>query len=89
MYFVSRHPFLECQIFHPSYDLIQNKYISMNILIHTFNREQFIGSTINNVLSQSFANFDLIIINDGSTDQTDKMIAIYQSDMLIFQILKL
>lgn len=50
----------------------------ISIILPTFNREQSIGSTIKNVLSQSFANFELIIINDGSTDQTDKIIAIYQ-----------
>tara|TARA_B110000014_G_C20121546_1_gene594572 strand:- start:1335 stop:2252 length:918 start_codon:yes stop_codon:yes gene_type:complete len=50
----------------------------ISVILPTFNREHLIGSTIKNVLSQSFNNFELIIVNDCSTDQTDKIIEKYQ-----------
>ncbi len=34
------------------------------------NREQYIGTAIESILSQTFSNFELIILDDGSTDDT-------------------
>ncbi|MCP4649265.1 MAG: glycosyltransferase [PVC group bacterium] len=41
-----------------------------SIIIPTYNRLDFLKTAINSVLTQSFENFELIIIDDGSTDQT-------------------
>lgn len=41
----------------------------------TYNRESVIEKSIQSILSQSFSNFELIIINDGSTDNTSKLIS--------------
>ena len=50
----------------------------ISVILPTFNRADLISSTIKNVLSQSFNNFELIIINDASTDQTTQIIKTYQ-----------
>jgi len=39
-----------------------------------FNAEAFIAEAIQSILQQSFADFELIILNDGSTDQTSQII---------------
>ncbi len=41
-----------------------------SIILPVFNSELFIRETIKSVLEQSFSNFELIIIDDGSTDGT-------------------
>ncbi|MDD2303645.1 MAG: glycosyltransferase family 2 protein [Prolixibacteraceae bacterium] len=43
-------------------------YIS--IILPTFNSEKHIGETIKSVLTQTHSEFELIIIDDGSTDKT-------------------
>ena len=39
-----------------------------------FNAEAFIAEAIQSILQQSFTDFELIILNDGSTDQTSQII---------------
>lgn len=41
-----------------------------SIVIPVFNAADVISQTIDSVLNQSFTNFELIVINDGSTDST-------------------
>jgi len=43
----------------------------ISVVMSVFNDERNIESTIQSILSQSFSNFEFIIINDGSTDNTE------------------
>lgn len=45
-----------------------------SVIIPTYNREKFLKKAINSVLLQTVNNFELIIIDDGSTDQTKDLI---------------
>lgn len=45
----------------------------VSIIIPAYNAEKYIERCIKSVLSQSCSSFELIIINDGSTDSTDKI----------------
>ncbi len=47
--------------------------ILFSIVVPTYNREKFIVKTIQSVLSQTYTNFELIIVDDGSTDNTEKL----------------
>lgn len=46
----------------------------VSILVAAFNAEEFIDSTIASVMSQTFQDWELIIVNDGSTDKTLQLI---------------
>ena len=48
--------------------------ILFSIIIPTYNREKFIVKTIQSVISQTYTNFELIIVDDGSTDNTEKFV---------------
>ncbi|NLT51846.1 MAG: glycosyltransferase [Ignavibacteria bacterium] len=49
-----------------------NPFVS--VVIPVFNAERFIYSTVKSIIDQTFSNFELLIINDASTDTTEKII---------------
>lgn len=50
----------------------------VSIILPTHNRASYISTAIESALSQSFKDFELIIINDGSTDKTSKIISEFE-----------
>lgn len=44
------------------------------VVIPLFNKENFIDNTLKSVLNQSFSDFEVLIINDGSTDNSEQIV---------------
>lgn len=56
--------------------------MKVSVVIPAYNHEQFIGAAIDSVLQQSMQNFELVIVNDGSTDNTAVVIKSYKDDRI-------
>ena len=56
----------------------------VSILLPVYNGAKYISDTINSVLEQSYENFEFIIINDGSTDNTEQIINTYSDSRIIY-----
>lgn len=56
----------------------------VSVIIPTFNRAHSLNKAIDSVLSQTYKDFELIIIDDGSTDDTSQILKAYQ-DISIFK----
>jgi len=71
---ISRLPFRERE-------QIENEYY-VSIIMPTYNREGIIGRAIDSVLNQTFENYELIIVDDGSTDDTKSLIIMNYGELL-------
>ncbi|MBF0105205.1 MAG: glycosyltransferase family 2 protein [Deltaproteobacteria bacterium] len=58
-----------------------------SIIIPTYNRGYCIGRMIESILSQEFKEFELIIIDDGSTDDTVAVVSHFKDDRIFFKAL--
>jgi len=54
----------------------------VSVIIPTFNRSLFLKKAIESVLSQDFRDFELIVVDDGSVDDTAETVAAFKRDIV-------
>lgn len=60
-----------------------NSSPKISVVMITYNHEKFIAEAINSILSQTYSDFELIIVDDGSSDKTMKIIQEYDDSRII------
>jgi len=51
----------------------------VSVIMPAFNAEKFIAESIESVVAQTYPNWELVVVDDGSTDGTAKIIKRYQA----------
>jgi glycosyltransferase involved in cell wall biosynthesis len=54
----------------------------VSVIIPTYNRAELIGRAVKSVLNQSFRDFELIVVDDGSSDQTRETVESFHDPRL-------
>lgn len=54
----------------------------VSVLMTTYNHEKYIIESVNSVLQQSYSNFEIVLVNDGSTDNTQNLLKTFKDDRL-------
>jgi glycosyltransferase involved in cell wall biosynthesis len=54
---------------------------TVSVIIHTFNNEKFIAETIESVLKQTYNDYEIIVVDDGSEDGTRDALLPYMQDI--------
>lgn len=60
----------------------------ISVIMSVFNGEEYLESSIESILSQSFENFEFIITNDGSNDSTEEILQKYRDCDFRIKIIK-
>jgi len=61
------------------------KALLVSVIIPTYNYAHFIGEAIESVLAQTYRNFEIIVVDDGSTDDTAQVVSRFSSVRYLFQ----
>ena len=56
--------------------------MKVSIIIPTFNRAHLIGDTLDSFLKQSYRNWEILVIDDGSDDGTEEVVSKYKDDRI-------
>ena len=56
----------------------------VSIIMPSYNTAKFISKTIESVLEQTYKNWELLIVDDCSTDNTDEIVSKYDDDRIIY-----
>ena len=61
-----------------------NAQINVSVIIPTYNRARYVSKAIDSVLTQTYTNFEIIVVDDGSTDNTKSVLDPYQDIIRYF-----
>ena len=51
--------------------------IDLSIIIPVYNAGKYLDKCLDNIINQSFNNYEIILVNDGSTDNSEKILDDY------------
>jgi glycosyltransferase involved in cell wall biosynthesis len=78
--FISDH--LQKQRLYYQHDQKSIKMPLISVVLNTYNSARFVQETIESALNQSLSDFELIVIDDGSTDSTLKIVSLFKDERI-------
>jgi glycosyltransferase involved in cell wall biosynthesis len=55
--------------------------LTVSVIIHTYNNEKFIAETVESVLNQTYKDYEIIVVDDGSVDGTRDALLPYMQEI--------
>ena len=65
----------------------RQKTPAVSVVMLTYQRAEMLPQAIESILSQTFSDFEFIIINDGSSDGTENILVKYKNNIKTIMIL--
>lgn len=57
---------------------------NVSVILPVYNGEQFLREAVDSILAQTFTDFELLLMNDGSTDGTEAIILSYTDKRIVY-----
>ena len=64
---------------------VKSKKPEVSVILPTYNRGWVLREAIDSVLAQDFKDFELIVVDDGSTDNTGPILDSYNQDLIVLR----
>ena len=61
-----------------------DKFPLISVIIPTYNTAHYLPDAIESILAQNYPNFEIIIIDDGSTDNTVEVLSMYEQKIIYY-----
>ena len=61
------------------------KQINITVLMPAYNSAKYIGAAVKSILNQTYKEFEFLIIDDGSTDDTEKIVCGFKDSRIIYK----
>ena len=64
-----------------------NSKILISVIVPVYNVQNYVGACLNSILSQTYQNFELLVVDDGSSDNSGAIcdeIALKDSRVMVF-----
>ncbi len=61
---------------------MKDKSKKVSIILSAYNAQDTVGNAIQSILNQTYENIELLILNDGSNDNTQKIIETFESEKI-------
>ncbi len=58
--------------------------LKISVVMPVYNAELYLKEAIDSILEQSYKDFELVIVNDGSTDRSEEIIQKYNDDRIVY-----
>ena len=68
--------------------IIEETQPLVSIIVPAYNAEKYIGATLNSLVTQTFPYFEIIVVNDGSTDKTEDVVKQFYFDRRLKMVRK-
>lgn len=62
--------------------IVYNKDIKISVIMPAYNEERYIAESIQSILNQTFQDFELIIVDDGSIDKTFEIASLFEDSRI-------
>jgi glycosyltransferase involved in cell wall biosynthesis len=60
----------------------EERFVPVSVIMSVYNAQHYVSEAIESILGQSYENFEFIIINDGSTDNSYEIIESYNDNRI-------
>ena len=57
--------------------------MKISVIVPVYNCDKYINRLINSILKQSYKNYEVIVLNDGSTDRSKELLGNFNDEKIL------